>query len=95
MTLHIGRLDQSPVISGHSPAPTLEEALSHRYTERERAHVQSQRARLVHGDPDEVRSKLLALQQHYSADELAVITITGDYESRRTSYRLLAEAFHL
>jgi len=78
-----------------APVPTLEEALAHRYTERERAHVQSQRARLVHGDPDEVRGKLLALQQHYRADELAVITITGDYESRRTSYRLLAEALQL
>jgi alkanesulfonate monooxygenase SsuD/methylene tetrahydromethanopterin reductase-like flavin-dependent oxidoreductase (luciferase family) len=47
----------------------------------------------VHGDPGEVRDKLMELKEGFSADELMVITITGDYESRRTSYRLVAEAF--
>jgi hypothetical protein len=40
-----------------------------------------------------VREKLVALKEAFQADELMVITITGDYESRRTSYRLVAEAF--
>jgi hypothetical protein len=40
-----------------------------------------------------MREKLLQLKEKFSADELMVITITGDYESRRTSYRLVAEAF--
>ena len=35
------------------------------------------------------------IQQAYEADELMVITITGDYESRLQSYELLAEAFSL
>ena len=35
----------------------------------------------------------MALSEKFAADELMVITITGDYESRRTSYRLVAEAF--
>ena len=29
----------------------------------------------------------------YEADELMVLTITGDYASRRRSYELLIEAF--
>ena len=29
----------------------------------------------------------------YAADELMVLTITGDYDSRRRSYELLIEAF--
>ena len=37
--------------------------------------------------------RLLALQEETQADELMILTITGDYESRRESYRLLAEAF--
>ena len=40
-----------------TPVPTLAEAEAHRYTERERAYVLSQRERLVHGAPDEVRAK--------------------------------------
>jgi alkanesulfonate monooxygenase SsuD/methylene tetrahydromethanopterin reductase-like flavin-dependent oxidoreductase (luciferase family) len=59
----------------------------------ERAYVEQQRPRLVLGDPGEVRENLLELKQSFAADEVMVITITGDYESRRTSYRLVAEAF--
>lgn len=76
-----------------APVPTLEEALAHRYSREERAYVEQQRARLVHGDPGEVREKLLEMKEKFAADELMVVTITGDYESRRASYRLVAEAF--
>jgi alkanesulfonate monooxygenase SsuD/methylene tetrahydromethanopterin reductase-like flavin-dependent oxidoreductase (luciferase family) len=73
--------------------PTAEEARAYRYSLQERVYVEQQRARLVHGDPAEVREKLLALKAAFQADEIMIITITGDYESRRTSYRLVAEAF--
>ena len=76
-----------------APVPTAEEALAYRYTREERIYVDQQRARLVHGDPSEVREKLLALRERFEADELMAVTITGDPESRRTSYRLVAEAF--
>ena len=76
-----------------APVPTYEEAKAYRYSPQERAYIGQQRARLVHGDPGEVRDKLMEMKEGFSADELMVITITGDYESRRTSYRLVAEAF--
>ncbi|MGB5079411.1 MAG: LLM class flavin-dependent oxidoreductase [Burkholderiales bacterium] len=76
-----------------APVPTVEEARAYRYSPQERAYVEQQRSRIVLGDPGEVRESLLALQEKFAADEIMVITITGDYESRRTSYRLLAEAF--
>jgi len=76
-----------------SPVPTLEEAKAYRYSLQERAYIEEQRARLVLGDPGEVREKLLELKESFAADEIMVVTITGDYESRRTSYRLVAEAF--
>jgi luciferase family oxidoreductase group 1 len=75
-----------------APVPTLAEAKAYRYSLQERAYVEQQRARLVHGDPAEVREKLIALKEEFAADELMIITITGDYESRRESYRLVAEA---
>src|SRR5256884_480987 len=76
-----------------APVPTLEEAQAYRISPQERAYIGQQRSRLVHGDPGEVREKLLSLKEKFAADELMVITITGDYESRRESYRLVAEAF--
>jgi luciferase family oxidoreductase group 1 len=76
-----------------APVPTAEEARAYRYSLQERVYVEQQRARLVHGDPAEVREKLIALKAAFQADEIMIITITGDYESRRTSYRLVAEAF--
>jgi hypothetical protein len=39
------------------------------------------------------KEELQELVERYAADELMVLTITGDYESRRRSYELLVEAF--
>jgi alkanesulfonate monooxygenase SsuD/methylene tetrahydromethanopterin reductase-like flavin-dependent oxidoreductase (luciferase family) len=49
----------------------------------------------VIGTPESVKARMLALQEQFAADELMLITITGDYASRLRSYELLAEAFDL
>jgi luciferase family oxidoreductase group 1 len=76
-----------------SPVPTLEEAARHRYSEDERRYVLGQRARAVIGGPEKARKELNTLVEQYGADELMVLTITGDYDSRRRSYELLIGAF--
>lgn len=78
-----------------APVPTLESATQHRYSAEERAYVQSQRPRAVIGSPTTCHQQLTALAERYQADELMVLTITGDYASRLESYALLAEAFAL
>jgi luciferase family oxidoreductase group 1 len=75
-----------------SPVPTLEEAARHRYSDEERRYVQSQRARAVIGGPRKSKEEFKNLVERYAADELMVLTITGDYESRRRSYELLIGA---
>ena len=79
----------------NTPIPTLEEAQAQRYTERELAYIRSQRARAVIGDPRQVRERLLQLREEFNADELMLLTITGDYASRLRSYELLAREFEL
>ena len=76
-----------------SPFPTLEDAERHRYTEEERRYVLGQRARAVLGGPARCRAELEAMAERYGADEVMVLTITGDYASRLRSYELLIEAF--
>jgi luciferase family oxidoreductase group 1 len=76
-----------------SPVPTYAEAARHRYSAEERQYVLSQRARAVIGGPQKITTELKEMVDRYAADELMVLTITGDYESRRRSYELLIEAF--
>ena len=65
------------------------------YTDVERQRIAFHRRRVVLGKPETVKAKLLALAAQFEADELMVITITGDYLTRLESYRLLAGIFEL
>ena len=76
-----------------APVPTLEEAARHRYTEEERQYVMAQRARAVIGGPERCRREIEAMAARYGADEVMVLTITGDYASRLRSYERLIAAF--
>jgi len=78
-----------------TPVPTLEQAEARTYSPEELQHIRSQRARAVIGGPDTCKARLLELAAQYAADELMLVTITGDYASRLRSYELLAEAFGL
>jgi len=78
-----------------TPVPTQAQAEKRTFNTEERAHIQSQRARLVHGSAGTCREKLLAIAERFSADELMVLTITGDYATRLDSYVRLAKAFRL
>ncbi len=77
------------------PVPSRAEAEAYPYTAADRQRIAHHRRRLVVGTPDSVRDRLLQLQAQFEADELMAITITGDYDSRMQSYRLLASAFGL
>jgi luciferase family oxidoreductase group 1 len=75
-----------------TPVPTLEEALRYEYSEEQRRYVMGQRARAVIGGPEKCRREIEALGARYAAEEVMVLTITGDYVSRLRSYELLAES---
>jgi len=79
----------------NKPVPTLQEAESYPYTAADRQRIAQQRRRVVLGTPAKVREQLLELRELFHADELMVITITGDYASRVRSYELVAGAFNL
>jgi len=51
-----------------------------------------QRARAVIGDAARCKRELTEMAERYQADEMMVLTITGDYPSRMRSYELLSEA---
>jgi luciferase family oxidoreductase group 1 len=76
-----------------SPVPTPEEAARHAYSAEERRYVMGQRPRAVIGSPATCRREIEAMAARYGADEVMVLTITGEYATRLRSYELLIEAF--
>ena len=77
-----------------SAVPTPDEAARHQYSPEERQYVLSQRARAVIGGPQKCRRELEEMAARYGADEVMVLTITGDYATRLRSYELLIEAMN-
>jgi len=44
------------------------------------------------GSPDECAEQLAALTQYWGTNEIGLVTVTHDYESRKRSYELMAQA---
>jgi luciferase family oxidoreductase group 1 len=75
------------------PLPTPETAAAYRYTEGERALVDSVTGTHVVGDPDTVRRELVELATRTAADELMVTTRVHGYADRLRSFELLADVW--
>lgn len=79
----------------NAPVPNHDEARDYPYTAADRRRIAQHRQRVVFGTPAMVQDRLLVLRETCGADELMVITITGDYGSRLRSYELIADTFDL
>jgi luciferase family oxidoreductase group 1 len=77
------------------PVPTLAEAEQRAFSKEELQYIRSQRPRAVLGSPATCKERLRQLAAAYAADEMMVLTITGDYATRLESYERLADAFGL
>ena len=77
------------------PAPTLEEAAAHQFTDAELERMRTKRSRQIVGTPQAVRAEIEELVAATGADEVVVLTITPSFEDRMKSYELLAAEFEL
>ena len=64
--------------------PSVEEALSYAFTEAELDRIRERRAHQFLGTPTEVKTQLEALAERCGVDELVILSITPDVESRLT-----------
>ena len=71
------------------------EATQWPYSEQEQQIIQRERSRIVLGTPESVKQQLSEIKNDFQADELMILTITGDYRTRIKSYELIAEEFGL
>jgi alkanesulfonate monooxygenase SsuD/methylene tetrahydromethanopterin reductase-like flavin-dependent oxidoreductase (luciferase family) len=77
------------------PYPSVEEAESYPYIDRDLAIIQHTRQRTIAGSPERVRERLVALAGDYGVEELVVVSMAHDFKTRIRSYELLADAFSL
>lgn len=52
-------------------------------------------ARMIAGDPDQVRAELLRTAARYGVEELMIVTVTHEWAARVRSYELIAEVMGL
>ncbi|GAB1258894.1 LLM class flavin-dependent oxidoreductase [Aurantivibrio plasticivorans] len=77
------------------PFPSVEEAEAYPYSQGELEMLAHNRSKRAVGTPEQVKAKLMALQEQFGIDEFVVVSITFDFEARLKSYELLADAFSL
>jgi luciferase family oxidoreductase group 1 len=71
--------------------PSIQEAKQYQLSTLEKETVEKMKKKMIIGNPQDVKSKLLELQSKYNADELMIVTITYSPEDRIHSYKLIAE----
>ncbi|WP_411843871.1 LLM class flavin-dependent oxidoreductase [Salinicoccus sp. HZC-1] len=77
------------------PTPTLEEAADYEYTAQEKGVLQENRGRFVIGSVEKVKKQLETLAEDAQVDEIMILNMLTEKESRHRSYELLADAFKL
>jgi luciferase family oxidoreductase group 1 len=75
--------------------PTAEEVCAHQFSAEDQTHLAHNNNRVVSGTPEQVHAQFTKIAADYGVDEITAVTITADFEDRRRSYELLAEAFEL
>ncbi|GGH77495.1 luciferase family oxidoreductase group 1 [Pullulanibacillus pueri] len=75
----------------HVGYPTVEEAKGYSLSTDEKEKLQESAKKVIVGNPAQVKTELLQLQERYQTEELMIITLTPTYEERLRSYRLIAE----
>ncbi|MGE3510060.1 MAG: LLM class flavin-dependent oxidoreductase [Vicinamibacterales bacterium] len=74
------------------PVPPTDLAVQFLQDHPEAVAALGEQRRWTVGRPEVVRAQLEATAREYGADEVMVVTITHEHDSRRRSYELLAEA---
>ncbi|WP_208590256.1 LLM class flavin-dependent oxidoreductase [Gracilibacillus suaedae] len=72
--------------------PSIEEVRKKSFTQEELDIMKKNRERCIIGTPSKVKQELTRLQKVYQTDEFMLITNIHDFEAKKKSYQLIAEA---
>ncbi|TGB04615.1 LLM class flavin-dependent oxidoreductase [Halobacillus salinus] len=74
--------------------PSVEEVKAMSFSETEKVKMKANRKRCIIGNPDQVYKQLTELSSRYGTDEFLIITNIFDFEKKKTSYKLISDAFN-
>ena len=63
--------------------------------EKEQKMIENMKQKIIIGDPNEVKAKLIEIQRQYKVDEMMLLTNTYSPKDRKDSYQLIADVFDL
>jgi luciferase family oxidoreductase group 1 len=70
--------------------PSIEEAKRYNPNQKEIKMLEKMKQKMIIGNPQKVKQKLIELQTTYQADEIMIVTITHAPEDKIQSYQLIA-----
>ena len=68
---------------------------NHRFSSLEQQIIDRNRGRIISGTTNDVKEQLIKLSNDFETDEIMITSMSVDYEARRKSFELLANAFEL
>lgn len=76
---------------GGTGVPSIFKAKEYHLSQKEKEQVEKMKQKMVIGNPQLVKRKLMELQETYHADEIMIVTITHSPKDRVQSYQLIAK----
>src|SRR5699024_1600898 len=86
------KINQEKQVSDHT-VPSITEAEAYNFSEKDREKILRMKEKMIIGNPEQVKEKLMDLQRQFEADEWMIITITHEPEAKFRSYELLRKMF--
>jgi len=74
-----------------SRVPSFEEAKNYVLNDLEKEKILKMKEKILIGNPQQVKERLVRIQNDCHADEIMIVTITHDFKDKIQSYKLIAE----
>lgn len=76
---------------GLAGVPSIGDAKRYKLSDTEKESLENMKKKMIIGNQEQVKQRLLELQDRYNADEIMIVTITYSPEDRIKSYELIAQ----
>ena len=77
------------------PFPTLKQVRDYQYSDLDLKIIEKNRSRSLFGTPNQCKNLIEEMAEEYGVNEVTLLTMSPDIDSRKKSYQLISEVFGL
>ena len=77
------------------PFPTLKQARDYQYSDLDLKIIERNRSRSLFGTPNQCKNLIEEMAEEYGVNEVTLLTMSPDIDSRKKSYQLIMRRKHL